>query len=124
MGSVSHRGYKKIGVDMHRYYARRLAWLYVYGEMPKVIDHINGDTLDNRIGNLRNVDQSGNLQNIRQMNRTNTSGFTGVTRKRKKWTAALSLNNQNINLGVYETKQAAYTAYVEANRKVYPMSML
>jgi hypothetical protein len=124
MGSGSHRGYKKIGIDMHRYYAHRLAWLYVYGEMPTVIDHINGDTLDNRIENLRNVDQLGNLQNIRQLSKANTSGFTGVSRKRNKWTAALSLNNENIRLGVYETKQAAHTAYVEAKRKFHPMSML
>lgn len=122
MGSVSHRGYMKIGVDMRRYYAHRLAWLYVFGEMPEVVDHINGNTLDNRISNLRNVSQAENLQNIRRPSRNNRSGFLGVSRKRKKWTAALSLNNRTIRLGIFETKEAAYAAYVNAKRLLHPMS--
>jgi hypothetical protein len=124
MGATSHRGYMKIGVDMRRYYAHRLAWLYVYGEMPKVVDHINGDASDNRIVNLRNVDQAGNLQNQTRMKRSNTSGFTGVSRKRNKWRAALSLNNRPVWLGVYATKEDAHAAYLEAKRRLHPMSTI
>lgn len=124
MGCVSHRGYSKICIDKRRYYAHRLAWLYMHGETPKVVDHINGNTSDNRLTNLRNVDQAGNLQNMKRMNRTNTSGFTGVTRKRKRWTAQLSLNEKHVSLGVYETKEEAYAAYVEAKRILHPMSTI
>lgn len=124
MGTPSTRGYLKLCVDRVHYYAHRLAWLYMHGEMPKVIDHINGDTGDNRIANLRNVDQAGNVQNMKRMNRTNTSGFTGVTRKRRKWAASLSLNNKHIFIGSFETKEAAYAAYVEAKRNLHPMSTI
>ena len=124
MGCVSHRGYSKICIDKRRYYAHRLAWLYMHGETPKVVDHINGNTSDNRLTNLRNVDQAGNLQNMRQRKRRNISGFVGVTPKRKKWCAKLSLNNKPVNLGVFDTKEAAYAAYVEAKRRLHPMSML
>lgn len=122
MGTPSHRGYRKLCVDKVHYYAHRLAWLYVNGEMPKVIDHINGDTSDNRIANLRNVDQATNLQSITNPNRVNTSGFRGVTRKRNKWVAQLSLNNKTIRLGTHETKEAAHAAYIEAKRRYHPMS--
>lgn len=124
MGSSSHRGYKKIGVDKRRYFAHRLAWLYMYGEAPLVIDHINGNTSDNRIANLRNIDQAGNLQNHTRMNRKNTSGFTGVTKKRNKWAAQLSLNNKHVFIGAYATKEEARAAYIEAKRILHPMSTL
>lgn len=124
MGSVSHRGYMKIGVDMRRYYAHRLAWLYMHGEMPKVVDHINGNTLDNRIANLRNVSQAENLQNITRPSRNSTSGMLGVYKKRRKWASALSLNNRTVRLGYFETKEAAYAAYVEAKRRLHPMSTI
>ena len=36
-------------IENVRYYAHRLAWVYVYGsEPPNEIDHINGDGFDNR----------------------------------------------------------------------------
>jgi hypothetical protein len=124
MGGTSHRGYLKMCLDKRKYYAHRLAWLYVHGEMPKVVDHINGDTSDNRLTNLRNVSQAENLQNITRPSRNSTSGFLGVTKKRKKWTASVSLNNKHIRLGVFETKEEAYSAYVEAKRTLHPMSTL
>jgi hypothetical protein len=37
----------------HRQYAHRLVWLYHHGFMPKMITHIDGDTKNNRIENLR-----------------------------------------------------------------------
>lgn len=124
MGTVSHRGYKKICVDKVHYYCHRLAWLYVHGQMPKVVDHINGDTGDNRIANLRNVSQAENLQNITRPSRNNTSGFLGVAKKRKKWTAAVSVNNKPVRVGVFDTKEEAYAAYVKAKRILHPMSTL
>lgn len=124
MGTPSHRGYLKICVDKIHYYAHRLAWLYVYGETPKVIDHINGNTGDNRIANLRNVSQAENLQNITRPSRNNTSGYLGVSRKRKRWAAAVSVNNKPVRIGYFETKEAAYAAYVEAKRRLHPMSTI
>ena len=119
MGTLSHRGYKKICVDKVHYYCHRLAWLYIHNEMPMVVDHISGDTRDNRIANLRNVDQATNLRSIVRPNKVNTSGYRGVSRKRNKWTAALSLNNKRIGLGVFETREAAHAAYVEGKRRYH-----
>ena len=63
-GSIDAYGYLILKIKGVQYKAHRLAWLYVYGEMPsKNIDHINGNKLDNRISNLRDVPQSVNVKN-------------------------------------------------------------
>ena len=52
IGNLHNCGYIEMGVNGKRYLAHRLAWLYVYGYMPKLIDHINTNKQDNRICNL------------------------------------------------------------------------
>lgn len=63
--------YINIFIDGKGYRAHRLAWLYHYGEWPEVVDHINGDTLDNSIKNLRSVDCASNSQNHNYKKRAN-----------------------------------------------------
>ena len=54
VGHQSVKGYVYVMVGERRFFAHRLAWLYVHGEMPRVrIDHDNGKRDDNRILNLR-----------------------------------------------------------------------
>ena len=58
MGRLDCEGYPAITINKKQYRAHRLAWLYVYGEMPdKYIIHINGDKLDYRIENLKIADK-------------------------------------------------------------------
>ena len=54
-GDTCHkRGYRNICVDYRKYLAHRLVWLYVYGVWPEgEIDHIDGNTDNNSLGNLR-----------------------------------------------------------------------
>jgi hypothetical protein len=57
---ISEDGTKRLVIDIKGkpYLAEHLAWLYVTGEWPKhAIDHVNGDTLDNRWENLRESDR-------------------------------------------------------------------
>lgn len=59
----SGSGYVYIEIDYQPYGAHRLAWLHSYGEWPKYeIDHINGDTSDNRLENLQHVTHRENVR--------------------------------------------------------------
>ncbi len=77
VGTITVNGYLSTSIKNHRVYLHRLAWLYVYGEIPKEIDHINHNRLDNRIENLRKVTRAENLRNV-SMRSDNSTGHTGV----------------------------------------------
>ena len=122
-GSVTRRGYRLVNIAGHRVMAHRLAWLHAYGEWPSdVIDHINGDKLDNRIANLRNVTQGVNLQNLRRARVDSQSGLLGVhfDKSRGKWSADLRVGSKRLRLGRFDSAEAAATAYLEAKRIHHP----
>lgn len=61
-----------------KHYAHRVVWYLHHGPIHSgVIDHIDGNTSNNSISNLRLVSQGENCKNT-GMKRTNTSGITGV----------------------------------------------
>lgn len=120
-GYICPRGFHEISVDNKIYRAHRLAWLYVHGEWPEnEIDHINGNTSDNSLSNLRPATRQENARNIGRRSH-NTSGLKGVIwfKQTKKWRAALTVNNQHHSLGYYDTREAAYEAYCREGRRLY-----
>lgn len=106
-----------------RYWAHRLAWLYVYGRWPTAqIDHINGNRTDNRISNLRDVSRVVNCQNQRLAHKNNrSSGLLGASRDEdgKKWKAQIRFGGKRLHLGSYDTAEAAHAAYISAKRKLH-----
>jgi len=77
-----------------------------------VVDHINGNGLDNRKANLRICTQAQNTINKR-MQKNNTSGFKGVTwhYKNRKWMAQITYQGKHKYIGTYSSKDEAYEAY-------------
>ena len=57
-------GYAQITIFAECIGVHRLIWLYVKGEWPDHIDHINHDRSDNRIGNMRSVTHRQNAMNM------------------------------------------------------------
>lgn len=118
-GSLTDRGYVTIRVDGASYRAHRLAWLYMTGSWPlHEIDHRDGDRSNNSFENLRDIPGAGNRQNTkRQAN--NTSGFTGVVwaKNVERWHAKIKINRRTISLGYFETRDAAYRAYLAGKAK-------
>lgn len=76
------------------------------------VDHINGDSLDNRRKNLRFATRSQNSMNKRRQ-RNNTTGFTGVHRLKStgKFQAYIKKDGKRIHLGTYDTMMDAARAY-------------
>jgi len=114
--------YLSIRINRKLYLCHRLDWLYVYGNFPfGVIDHINGDGLDNRIANLRDITNEQNIQATLRIPVHNTSGFKGVylDKKRHKWVAGISIKNKRIVIGSYATAEAASLAYLAAKKEVH-----
>lgn len=69
--------YWQIKILYRSIYAHRLAIFWVTGEWPEQVDHINGDGLDNRWVNLRDVSGTVNQQNI-PLRKRNETGIHGV----------------------------------------------
>jgi hypothetical protein len=115
-GSQRQDGYSLIRIDYQRYYAHRLAWLYMTGEWPSVeIDHKNGDPSDNRFSNLRAATRSQNAANVKRQ-RNNTSGVKGVffCAAVRKWQAKICHGKRHIFLGNFASLDAARGAYADA----------
>jgi hypothetical protein len=107
-----------IGICQRRYLAHRLAWLFGYGKDPgeKLVDHINGDSLDNRLSNLRLATTTENQWNVQQAQSLSRSGLRGAYRHKQsgKWIAEISVNGKKRHLGVFPTAELAAAAYQEA----------
>lgn len=71
-------GYRIGSIQGQLYKASRVIWKMIHGVNPVEVDHINGNTSDNRISNLRNVNQKVNTKN-KSNYKNNTSGYPGVS---------------------------------------------
>lgn len=110
-GSKLQSGYWRIGIGEKQYRAHRLAWLYVYGWMPTEIDHIDGNRLNNKIENLREVTRAENQRNLRTSS-LNTSDHVGVyfNKADKVWVATIGMCYERVYGGRFKTKEEAIFA--------------
>jgi len=116
------RSTKKPQIGLHR--------LIMSFPKDKVVDHINHNTLDNRKENLRVCINKQNLRN-QKINKNNTSGVKGVSRKIQKingkiykyWRSEITYNNKLIHLGLFpyteEGKIQAALRYDEEAKKLF-----
>lgn len=115
-GSLHPQGYINIGINKIYYLAHRLAWKYVYGNDPVVIDHINGNKSDNRISNLRDCSKRENCQNMELHREGKMPGVHQDTRINGsgRWIAKIWVGNDPRRIGTYDTYEEACTAYLRA----------
>lgn len=125
LGTVDDMGYLRISFGRgRRFRAHRLAWFYVTGEWPKYdIDHIDGNRLNNAFRNLRDVPRIINTQNRRAKNPLNkSSGLIGAVwhAAGKKWSSRIRIGHGKfIDLGLFDSADAAHSAYVSAKRELH-----
>lgn len=117
---LGHIGrYVKIAIDKKRYYAHRLAFLYIEGYFPENdVDHIDRDKLNNKWSNLREVSRRCNLRNC-DIRETNKSGITGVSWSKEKrlWVASITINYKMIQLGRFPSIKSAAIARYNAEKE-------
>ena len=101
-------------------YAHRIIWVLMTGEQPDCIDHIDGDGLNNKWKNLRDVSHIKNCQNQR-IHTTNTSGASGVTYRKdsNRWRARIMVDGTMISLGTFETFDEAKKVRLKAESLYY-----
>ena len=102
--------YDKVWTDGKQVSLHRKVWEDANGEIPEgmMIDHINGNTGDNRLENLRCVTRSENGHNTDK-----TKGFYFDKRnKYRPWIATIMKDRVKIHIGSYATMIDARAAYL------------
>jgi hypothetical protein len=118
-GTSHGGGYWAIQIEGRRYYAHRLAWLYMYGKFPELeLDHINRDKADNRILNLREVSRSENMNNV-GLRVNNSSGFSNISyrKDRNKFRVYITKDGKYKALGHFSTIEDAKIALDSWNKQ-------
>jgi hypothetical protein len=121
--TVHSKGYRCGGIDNRSYLTHRVIWALVYGTWPKdQIDHKNGDKIDNRLVNLRDVSHAENRKNVSKQS-NNTSGACGVRwdKRREKWQAQIMVGRKFHHLGLFTSFDDAVAARRAAD-KLYGFS--
>lgn len=115
-GTKKEDAYIHIQFGGRMYLAHRLAWLYVYGELPDELDHKDEVKHHNWIENLREADHSRNLMNVKTKS-NNTSGVKSVFwhAGKSQWYGLIVSNKVRYRLGYFDNIEDAAKA-VRAKR--------
>ncbi len=118
---VDSYGYARRTTYFDRKYGKDYVHRMIMGAKDgQIVDHINGDILDNRRGNLRLCSPKENSQN-RKKNKTVTHRYKGIRKKGggAAWEALIKVDGKMKYLGRYKTQEEAGSAYNKAAVKYF-----
>lgn len=117
VGTPMKSGHLRVRFGEAGFLVHRIIWLIEYGEWPEQIDHIDGNPANNRLSNLREVNQLLNCKNAARRS-DNQSGTTGISRASHsgRWVATISNDGQRVHLGQYKTLDEAVAARKAAEK--------
>lgn len=117
-GKSKNSEYRKVRVNGKLILVHRIIWEMQCGEIPEgmCIDHIDGDTFNNKISNLRLVTHQENHKNQKKRS-NNKSGYLGVTwnKQHKKWQASIRVNRKVKYIGFFNDIEEAARARKSAD---------
>lgn len=118
-GNIDKNGYLIIRINYKAYKAHRLAWFIYYKQWPiGEIDHINGNRLDNKITNLRDIKSRLNKANKPSHRNGQLVGAHKCNTKDNKYYAKLTYKYKQYYLGKYDTELEAHIAYLKKWREL------
>jgi len=99
LGHIHKRnGYLIISIRNTQYRAQRLAFLYMLGYIPDIIDHDDQNKINNAWNNLKASNSSENAKNAKRR-QDNKYGITGVSKDSNgSWRARISDNTKKVIL--------------------------
>ena len=114
-GFVQGNGYRGVVIDRKIHSLHRIIFLYHYGHLPKIVDHIDGNILNNDITNLRAATVATNGAN-RRVGCNNTSGVKNVSWHKAiaKWDVRVQKAGVSYYIGSYEALEDAAHAAAQA----------
>lgn len=123
-GTLNLQGYQCIGIDRKIYNAHSLAIYYMTGIWPNfpasIVDHIDGNILNNRFDNLRLVTHSQNMMNTK-VRSDNSTGVKGVyfNKARGYYVAQITVNKKKRSIGRYKDLEEAKVAISKAREELH-----
>ncbi|ABO57506.1 HNH endonuclease [Burkholderia vietnamiensis] len=114
-------GYRLVNLGQYGFIGvHRIAMAITTGKWADVVDHINGDPMDNRISNLRACTKAENGRN-RRRNKGNRIGLKGVSShpNTSRWVARIQHGGKQHYLGMFDTPELAHAAYVAAAKRLH-----
>lgn len=121
-----HRGaYRMITVSHEKssrnLAAHHIAWFLHYGRWPEQqIDHRDGDSLNNRIANLRQATMAENSQN-QKLKSNNKIGVRGVywDKREQKYVVRIQVRRKRTSFGYYDSLEEALAVRIAAEKKLF-----
>ncbi len=105
--------------NQYKLFAHQFAWYFIYKKCVNMIDHINGIKDDNRICNLREVDNQKNQFNKHYSRKGyQVKGYSKNFRNNKYY-SRIKLNGKQIHIGTFLTEEEARNAYLQAKEKYH-----
>lgn len=110
VGSVSPLGYETVYYKGENHYSHRILFIARYGYLPKLVDHVDGDKLNNSISNLRECSSTQNQCNSK-LRKDNKTGHKGVYKhKHGGWYSQVYYEKVKYYLGYFNTEEEAVDA--------------
>lgn len=104
----------------YKFRLHRLFFYWKHNYLPPLVDHIDTNSFNNDIENLRELNTSGNTRNSHKMKKKTSSKYKGVcwNKRNKKWQADLTINYKKIFLGSFNNEDDAGQAYNDKIREL------
>lgn len=122
-GRIRKDGYREIRINDKLYYAHRLIFLYHHGYLPQFLDHIDCNSSNNAIDNLREATKQQNCRNAKKVKSINgkptSSEYVGVywDKRAKKWTSQIRNGEKRKHLGYFDSEIETALAHDKAVRE-------